>query len=39
MSWLKCKYGNILYGKTDHISYKGYVISDKEYLDKFDLAD
>lgn len=39
MSWIKCKCGNILYDKTDHISYKGHVISDKEYFGIFDLAD
>ena len=39
MSWIKCKCGNILHDNTDHISYKGYVISDKEFFDMFDLAD
>lgn len=39
MSWIKCKCGNILKDNTDYISYKGYVISDKEYFDMFDLAD
>lgn len=39
MSWIKCKCGNTLHDMTDHISCKGYVISDKEYSDMLDLAD
>lgn len=39
MSWIKCKCGNVLKDTTDNISYKGYVISDKEYFDMLDLAD
>lgn len=39
MSWIKCKCGNVLKDTADNISYKGRIISDKEYLDMLDLAD
>lgn len=34
-----CKCGNILPDNTDRISYKGYIISDKELFDMLDFAD
>lgn len=37
--WIKCKCGNILHDNTDAISYKGYIISDREFFDWLDLAD
>lgn len=39
MSWIKCKCGNVLKDTTDNLSYKGHIISDKEYLNMLDLAD
>lgn len=39
MSWIKCKCGEILHDNTDNISYKGYLISDKQFFPLLDLAD
>lgn len=39
MSRIKCKCGNILHDNGDNISYKGRIISDKEYFPLLDLAD
>ena len=39
MSWIECKCGYAIKDTTDNISYKGYVISDKEFFDMLDLAD
>lgn len=39
MSWIRCKCGNTLHDNTDNISYKGYILSDKEYFSMLDLAD
>lgn len=37
--WIKCKCGNIIHDNKDNISYKGHIISDKEYFKMLDLAD
>lgn len=39
MSHIKCRCGNILHDNTDNISYKGRIISDKEFFPLLDLAD
>ena len=39
MSWIRCKCGEILHDNTDNISYKGYVLSDKQFFPLLDLAD
>lgn len=39
MSKIKCRCGNILPDITDKIRYKGYIISDMEIFEMFDLAD
>lgn len=39
MSKIKCICGNILQDSADGISYKGYILSDKEYFSLYDLAD
>ena len=39
MSKIICRCGNILADNTDRISYKGYIISDKEFFDMLDLVD
>lgn len=37
--WIRCKCGNIIHDVTDCVSYKGHIISDKDYLKMLDLAD
>ena len=37
--WIKCKCGNIIHDNTDCISYKGHIISDKEYFKMLELVD
>ncbi|MDE5578246.1 MAG: hypothetical protein K2J11_12775, partial [Oscillospiraceae bacterium] len=39
MSKIICKCGNVLPDTTDRISYKGYIVPDKEYFDMLDLID
>ena len=39
MSKIICKCGNILHDITDNLSYKGYIISDKELFKMYDLVD
>ena len=39
MSKIRCKCGNMLPDNTDKIRYKGYIISDQELFNMFDLAD
>lgn len=39
MSKIRCKCGNVLHDNSDNISYKGRIISDKEYFPLLDLAD
>ena len=39
MSWIQCKCGEILHDNTDNISYKGCILSDKQFFPLLDLAD
>lgn len=39
MSWIRCICGEILHDNTDKISYKGRILSDKEFFPLLDLAD
>ena len=39
MSWIQCKCGEILHDITDNISYKGRILSDKQFFPLLDLAD
>ena len=39
MSRIRCKCGEILHDNTDNISYKGYVLSDKQFFPLLELAD
>lgn len=39
MSHINCRCGNVLHDITDRIRYKGYIISDRERFDLYDLAD
>ena len=37
--WIRCKCGNIIHDNTNNLSYKGHIISDKEYFKLLDLLD
>lgn len=39
MSRIICKCGEILHDSTDNISYKGHILSDKEFFPLLDLSD
>lgn len=39
MAWIQCKCGEILHDNTDSISYKGRILSDKQFFPLLDLAD
>lgn len=39
MSWIKCICGEILHDVADDISYKGHILSDKQFFPLLDLAD
>lgn len=39
MSWIRCPCGEILHDNTDNISYKGRLLSDKQFFPLLDLAD
>ena len=39
MSKINCRCGNILQDSADGTSYKGHILSDKEYFSMYDLAD
>lgn len=39
MSWIKCRCGEILHDNTDAISYKGRILSDKQFFPLPELAD
>lgn len=39
MSWIRCLCGEILHDNTDNISYKGRLLSDKQFFPLLDLAD
>lgn len=39
MSWIQCKCGQIIHDNTDALSYKGHLISDREFFKLLDFID
>ena len=39
MSWIQCECGRIIHDNSDALSYKGYLVSDREYFKLLDFCD